>query len=367
MGDDRTAAIGLVVAEVLVLAVFLWLPVMRGERAFFGVRVDAETYRGAGRRALRRYWQTLFGVFVAAGALGYYGSVSLGRPVYSALATLGTTVAAFLVYGLYAKQMRPFAILGRATRFASSVRARRLADFTLVWVEACVLLFTLATFAVLAHFYPRLPEMLPTHWDAAGAADEWARKSPTSVFLLPALGVYLQVLFFVLKRDLVQAKMTLPATNTEEYLRGKERFLTANMRLLDLARAVMAALMFAVAWLTICTSLPEFKRFETAAAAALLSTAGLLVAGMGYFLWRMAAVNRELDELTGEAYVQRADEEEHWRHGGLTYYNPEDPALVVEKLTGLGYTLNIGNPAVWYRVALMLGIPLFVFWALFNL
>ncbi len=53
MGDDRAAVIGLLVAEVLVLAVFAWLPVMRGERAFFGVRVDAETYaaRGGGRCA----------------------------------------------------------------------------------------------------------------------------------------------------------------------------------------------------------------------------------------------------------------------------------------------------------------------------
>jgi uncharacterized membrane protein len=367
MGDDKAASIGLIVAEALVLAVFLWLPVMRGERAFFGVRVDIETYRGEGRRALRRYWQTLTGVFVAAGAAGYYASVSLGKPVFSALATLGTTAAAFLVFALYARRVRPFAVPGGATRFASSVRTRRLGDYTLPWVEASVVLLTLASFAVLGYFYPRLPEMLPVHWNAAGEADDWSRKTLTSVFLLPALGLYLQVVFFILKRDLVRAKMTLPATKTEEYLRGKERFLAANMHLIDLVRAFIAALMVAIALLTVCTSVPEFKRYETAAQAAVLSTAGLMLVGMGYFLWRMVVVNRELDELTGEEYVQRPDEEEHWRHGGLTYYNTEDPALVVEKLTGLGYTLNMGNPAVWYRLALMLGIPLFVFWALFNL
>src|SRR5215212_74470 len=150
MGDDRTAAIGLLAAEVIVLAVFAWLPVMRGERAFFGVRVDAETYRGEGRRALRRYWQTLCGVFVLAGALGYYASVSWGKPVFSALATLGTTAAAFLVYGLYAGRMRPFMVAGRGTRFASSVRTRRLGDYTHLWVEALTALLTLAAFVVLA-------------------------------------------------------------------------------------------------------------------------------------------------------------------------------------------------------------------------
>lgn len=367
MGDDKAASIGLLVAEALVLALFVWLPVMRGERAFFGVRVDAETYRGAGRRALRRYWQTLCGVFALAGALGYYASVSLGKPVFSALATLGTAAAAFLVYGLYARQMRPFAVPGGGTRFASSVRTRRLADYTHLWVEAPALVLTLAAFGVLGYFYPRLPEMLPVHWNAAGEVDKWARKSLSSVFFLPALGVYLQAVFFVLKRDLVQAKMTLPATNTDEYLRGKERFLGANMHMIDLVRAVIAALFFAVAVLLLCTSMPEFKRYETAAFAAVLSSAGVMLVGMGYFLWRMVAVNRGLDELTGEEYVQRATEEEHWRHGGLTYYNPEDPALVVEKLTGIGYTLNLAHRAVRYRLLLMAGIPLFVVWALFNL
>lgn len=367
MSEDRAASIVLLVSEALVLAVFTWLPVMRGERAFFGVRVDAGTYRGAGRRALRRYWQTLFGVFVLAGALGLYASASLGSPLFSALATLGSTGAAFLVYGLYARQVRPFAVAGGQTRFASSVRTRRLGDYTLPWVEASVVLLTLATFAVLAYFYPRLPERLPVHWNAAGEADGWSPKGLPSVFFLPALGVYLQVLFFVLKRDLVQAKMTLPATNTEEYLRGKEKFLAANMHLIDHARAVIAALFFAIALLAVFSSVPEFRRYEKFAHVAILSSAGVLLAGMGYFLWRMVTVNRGLDELTGEEYVQRPDEEEHWRHGGLTYYNPEDPALVVEKLTGVGYTLNMGNPAVWYRLALMLGIPLFVFWALFNL
>lgn len=186
-------------------------------------------------------------------------------------------------------------------------------------------------------------------------------------FFLPALGLYLQAVFFVLKRDLVQAKMTLPATHTEEYLRGKEGFLAANMRLTDLVRACIAALFFAVALVTVSAALPEFKRYEGAAFAAMLGTTGVLLAGMGYFIRRMVAINNGLDELIGEEYVQRADEEGHWRHGGLTYYNPEDPALVVEKLTGVGYTLNMAHPAIRYRLLLVSGVPLFVVWALFNL
>jgi uncharacterized membrane protein len=41
-----------------------------------------------------------------------------------------------------------------------------------------------------------------------------------------------------------------------------------------------------------------------------------------------------------------------WK-GGIIYYNPNDPAILVEKRTGLGYTLNFGNR---WSLALALGL-----------
>jgi uncharacterized membrane protein len=367
MKDTTVAAVALLASEVILLAVFAWMPLMRGERAFFGARVARETYRGEGRRLLRRYWQTLVAVFVLTGAVGYYSTMRTGQPLPSILASLAAAAAAFLVYAFYARRVRPFAVAGGETRFASSLKARRLDDYTLPWLEASVVLLTCASFAVLGYFYPRLPEQLPVHWNLSGEADRWARKSFSTVFFLPVLGVYMQVLFFVLKRDLVQAKLTLPATHAEEYLRGKERFLKANMRTMDWARAGVAVIFFNIALLTIFASLPELNRYTTAVNAAILSAAVLMVGGIVYFIWRMAAINGELEELTGDEYVQRAAEEKHWRHGGLTYYNPEDPSLVVEKLVGLGYTLNMAHRAVRTRLLLLAGVPLFVLWAIFSL
>lgn len=367
MSDADVAALGTLAGEAVLLAVFAWLPVMRGERAFFGARVSAETYRGEGRRLLGRYWQTLAAVFALTAAAGYYSSARLGEPLPAALALLAAAAAMPLVYLFYARRVGPYAVAGGETRFASSLTARRLDDYTLPWVEASIVLLTLAPFAALGHFYPRLPALIPVHWNLSGEADDWARKTFSAVFFLPALGVYLQLIFFVLKRDLVQAKLTLPARHAEQYLRGKERFLAANMRLLDWARACLAALFLDISLLTVFTSLPEFGRYAPAANASVLAVVALLIAGNVYFIWRMAAVNAEIEELTGEEYVQRAADERHWRHGGLTYYNPEDPALVVEKLVGLGYTLNMAHRAVRSRLALLAGAPLFVLWAILSL
>jgi uncharacterized membrane protein len=45
---------------------------------------------------------------------------------------------------------------------------------------------------------------------------------------------------------------------------------------------------------------------------------------------------------------------------GIFYSNPDDPALLVPKRFGIGYTLNFGNPWSWVVLALiflMLALP----------
>jgi uncharacterized membrane protein len=44
--------------------------------------------------------------------------------------------------------------------------------------------------------------------------------------------------------------------------------------------------------------------------------------------------------------------------GGLFYYNPDDPALVVEKRSGLGWTVNLGHPQARLILIGLLLVPL---------
>jgi len=367
MKDFQIVVLTLLLSEVVLLAVFVWLPVMGGERAFFGVRVEPQTLRGEGRQILRRYWLTLAASFVLIVALGFYLSARFEQPMLAVTACLASTAAAFLIYGAYARAARPLAIESTATRFASGLRARRLADYTHLWLEAAILLLVGATFALLIHYYPQLPERMPVHWNASGEADEWARKSLATVFFLPALGAYLHIFFLVLKHDIAHAKMTLPDAHTEEFLQGKERYLSANLRLIDWARASVALLFLDISLLMLVTTVDELSRHASLVNVALWVIAAGMIAGIAYFIWRMKRINDRLRRVAGEWYVQRPADERHWRHGGLTYYNPEDPALVVEKLVGYGYTLNMAHRGVWARALLLSGVPLFVLWAVLSM
>ena len=85
-----------------------------------------------------------------------------------------------------------------------------------------------------------------------------------------------------------------------------------------------------------------------------------LLGGITVFLVRMVRINARLQRRTGNDYVQRPVDERHWMHGGLTYSNPDDPALVVEKLVGIGYTVNVAHPGIRSRLLLLAGLALIV-------
>jgi uncharacterized membrane protein len=74
-----------------------------------------------------------------------------------------------------------------------------------------------------------------------------------------------------------------------------------------------------------------------------------------------------LDAATGDANILRESEEERWTGGGLFCYNPDDPALIVEKKDGLGYTYNFAGKGITLRLMFLAAIPLLVFWAVMDL
>jgi uncharacterized membrane protein len=49
--------------------------------------------------------------------------------------------------------------------------------------------------------------------------------------------------------------------------------------------------------------------------------------------------------------------DEHWRLG-MFYFNPNDPALFIERRIGIGYTVNFGRGWSWLILFLVLALPL---------
>lgn len=173
---------------------------------------------------------------------------------------------------------------------------------------------------------PRLPDPVPTHFDALGHPNGWTAKAhlPWVVF-----GILLLPWLVLLA---VAAAQALAPPRAD----GTRKVSLAPMRgLLGLG---MALLMGAV------LTVP-------------LQGLRCLVIGLAAFLACL---------VPGLALVARASaaglagtpQEGHYRWG-LVYVNPEDPRLWVEKRVGVGWTLNYGRPAAYWITALLVS-PVFL-------
>src|SRR5918911_2985092 len=234
----------LLAVDLVLLACFMFMPMMRGEDAFFGVRVSSEVYRGEGRRILRRYWFWLVLTFIEIEAIGFIASFYRGRSEFMQVAPrLLLMPCVMLFYVIFYRQAKQLELVEEQQRFASSLKTRHLGDYTNLALEVAVAALTIAPILLLVYYYPQLPERIPTHWNWKGEPDAWTQKTYFSIFSLAAVLVYLQGLLLFVKHGLLGVKMTLPAEHTEAYLNLKEEMLGMTVKFLDWMRLVLCIML----------------------------------------------------------------------------------------------------------------------------
>lgn len=82
-----------------------------------------------------------------------------------------------------------------------------------------------------------------------------------------------------------------------------------------------------------------------------------VIVALGWRLTRVGQGGSRLPGAAGAAPVGDRTADRDWKWG-LFYFNRADPALMIEKRVGIGYTLNFGNPLSWAVLAGVLVVPL---------
>jgi uncharacterized protein DUF5808 len=82
----------------------------------------------------------------------------------------------------------------------------------------------------------------------------------------------------------------------------------------------------------------------------------MMLFNFGVALWMVRVGQGGQRAVPAAARERRGDAtpDQAWKIGGLLYFNPNDPAIWVEKRVGFGYTLNIGNSSAWLLIGMML-------------
>lgn len=206
------------------------------------------------------------------------------------------------------------------------------------------LLAIVLTVSVIAAQWDAIPAEFAVHFDASGEADSWASKSLGGVFGLSVVNFLLLVVLAVAvvpySRWPIYAR-----TDTSEV--GKQA-----------TGWVVAAMVTAMGWFTLVLGaglsllqltlvLPSWQTYTTAAIVL------LVVVSIGGCIGMIVYVLRGLGQIrvSQPRAIPRADNS-HFK-GGMFYYNPDDPAVFVDKRDGVGVDLNYAR---WQAKAYLGGL-----------
>lgn len=201
-----------------------------------------------------------------------------------------------------------------------------------------------------AALMPSMPDRIAIHFDLAGTPNGWIDKGPAVIALPLAIMVFLALTMTACHLVLLSSKRGIasdaPATSAYGYalfVRAQSMMLVVLGLALNLVLALMP--------LTFAGIVSPNALF----AAAMVVAAGAVVA----CVWLAYAYgqngSRAVKLLTErETSATGADslgfDDDHFWHLGVFYANTDDPAVVVPKRFGIGWSMNWARPASWLIV-----------------
>jgi uncharacterized membrane protein len=222
----------------------------------------------------------------------------------------------------------------------------------IIWPALAVIVLALAT-AVDVALYPTLPDPIPVHFNFAGQADAFAAKSVWSVFGILIIGAAVVALLSVISVFAARYAARTQADDTAQ--QATLRTQIQRTLLTSMLSELAFVLALGISAIELAQRLLPGAHWTVAVCAI-----GLVVLVMVVIL---VNVNRARGQLR-PANVRdpksprpdAVDDDQHWK-GGLLYVNRDDPALVVPRRFGLGWTFNLGHPAgIAITILLLLAI-----------
>ena len=333
----------------LTAGVFYFSPLWSRRTIFFSVTVQPD-FRNSpeGVRISRQYKIAVLTHFLI--GLAIFLTVQRFYAVWGFLAGLLWQI----VGSSYAHHQARVRVLPHAVR-PSTLRTASL-DINQVrlpggWpVQAGPFAILLGSYAYLWSHWSQVPSRYPIHWNLEGVANGWAdKRTMLGVEGFLAFAAMLSGLLFL---NYFIAHHTRQVQATRAGGKCEQDHQSSNLACLTITGYILAVA-FSLANLMALHPTPAYGALMSIT----IIFAGLI--GLALMIWKRMSV----PEPTKEALVDsRGDpigdrtEDRYWRLG--FYVNPNDPALMVEKRFGIGYTFNMAHPKAWLLFVGIVGVAL---------
>lgn len=354
----------LLVIVVPLYALGMLLPEYTRSTLFFGVTLPPETHRLPQLVEVKKYYRRRFTqLFLLSWLLMTAAARSFGS--FDVLYGGGIIVTILVLSYSYVSTHNRVKALKEQHQWTKNLKQRVVVDTSResrthylphTWFLLPGLM-TLATWLITWRLYPLLPDQVPQLTGFDGEVLHWTEKSFKAVFALPITQIGMLVLFFFVTVVIRKARKLIDPSRPSASVKQHQ---TANRRW-------SIYILFVAAWMAAYFGLLQItllQRLHLPAtgfyALHALAVAGPLV-GIFVVAWSTgqsaARVKVRDEEGNGsDTALLPVDDDRYWKWG-MFYYNPEDPALWIEKRFGIGWTLNFANPlALGFMVVLLLVI-----------
>ncbi|OFI46256.1 hypothetical protein BG262_04370 [Floricoccus penangensis] len=180
-------------------------------------------------------------------------------------------------------------------------------------------------------FYDKIPNQIPTHFDALMNPNQFTEKSLSTVLFMPLIQTVMLIIFIVCNEMMKASKIQISSSNPKDSLKINEEVRLTNSKLLFNLFILMQLIFFTVQMMT-CFNIRNLRYVMLA----------ILCLTIGYVIVYILML---LKVRKGHSY-RIVENKSAWKFGFL-YYNKDDVAYIVQKRSGLGYTLNFARYQSW--------------------
>ncbi|URZ86979.1 DUF1648 domain-containing protein [Floricoccus penangensis] len=180
-------------------------------------------------------------------------------------------------------------------------------------------------------FYDKIPNQIPTHFDTLMNPNQFTEKSLLTVLFMPLIQTVMLIIFIVCNEMMKASKIQISSSNPKDSLNINEEVRLTNSKLLFNLFILMQLIFFTVQMMT-CFNIKSLRYVMLA----LLSLSIIYIVIYIFILWKIHK---------GHSYPI-VEDKSAWKFGFL-YYNKDDVAYIVQKRSGLGYTLNFARYQSW--------------------
>jgi uncharacterized membrane protein len=341
----------------LLVVLYYVMPRLTRPDIYFAVTVTPDFRDSAeGGAILGRYRVevVVYGIIAIAVALS---GLWMSQPSSATVSVVGLVlqpVGAFIAYYRARRRVLPHAVAPATIREAAlAPHEVRLPGGWAVQIGPFAVLAAVAAWLQL--HWSEIPDRFPVHWGINGQPDNWATRSFTGVFfpLLTAafFCALLGFLAYAILRWSRVIRMGGAAGESEQHFRR-------TVVLILVATEYFLALLFA--W----TGLLALSAVRTGPP----GLVPILVLSLGFTLvvtLLLVRAGQGGSRLAGAAAsgtvvpVGDRTADQYWKLG-VFYVNRDDPALMVEKRFGIGYTMNFGHPGAWLVIGTLVAVAVLI-------